>query len=75
VLCRTTALTVRRGRRETTRYHVKESPEGAALDVRSFNLWYGEAQALHDVDMEIQKGLVTALIGPSGCGKSTCCAA
>jgi phosphate transport system ATP-binding protein len=39
--------------------------------VRSFNLWYGEAQALYDVNMEIQKGLVTALIGPSGCGKST----
>jgi phosphate transport system ATP-binding protein len=56
---------------ETTRYHVAESQEGAALDVRSFNLWYGEAQALHDVNMQIQKGLVTALIGPSGCGKST----
>jgi phosphate transport system ATP-binding protein len=56
---------------EPTVYHVTKSPDGAALDVRSFNLWYGEAQALYDVNMEIQKGLVTALIGPSGCGKST----
>jgi phosphate transport system ATP-binding protein len=56
---------------EPTRYHVTESPEGAALDLRSFNLWYGETQALFDIDMRIQKGLVTALIGPSGCGKST----
>ena len=56
---------------EPTQYHVTASPEGAALDLRSFNLWYGEAQALYDVNMEIQKGLVTALIGPSGCGKST----
>jgi phosphate transport system ATP-binding protein len=56
---------------EPTRYHVTPSPQGAALDLRSFNLWYGKVQALFDVDMEIQKGLVTALIGPSGCGKST----
>jgi phosphate transport system ATP-binding protein len=56
---------------EPTRYHVTESKDGVALDMRSFNLWYGEAQALHDVNMQIQKGLVTALIGPSGCGKST----
>jgi phosphate transport system ATP-binding protein len=56
---------------EPTVYHVTSSPDGAALDVRNFNLWYGEAQALYDVNMEIQKGLVTALIGPSGCGKST----
>src|SRR6056297_218068 len=56
---------------EPTNYHFSKSPEGPALDVRSYNLWYGEAQALYDIDMEIQKGLITALIGPSGCGKST----
>jgi phosphate transport system ATP-binding protein len=56
---------------EPTIYHVSRAQDGAALDVRSYNLWYGEAQALFDVNMEIQKGLVTALIGPSGCGKST----
>jgi len=54
-----------------TVYHTVESEEGAALDLRDFNLWYGNAQALYDINMAIQKGLVTALIGPSGCGKST----
>jgi phosphate transport system ATP-binding protein len=56
---------------EPTAYHTVESPDGAALEIRDFNLWYGDAQALHGIDMAIQKGLVTALIGPSGCGKST----
>jgi len=56
---------------EPTAYHVKESAEGAALDIQHFNLWYGKTQALFDVSLAIQKGEVTALIGPSGCGKST----
>ncbi len=56
---------------EPTAYHVKEGGEGIALDVEKFNLWYGKSQALFDVEIGFQKGLVTALIGPSGCGKST----
>jgi phosphate transport system ATP-binding protein len=56
---------------EPTAYHVKEGSEGVSLDIRDFNLWYGKAQALHGVNLAVQKGLVTALIGPSGCGKST----
>ena len=35
------------------------------------NVFYGEKQALFDVDLEIRERQVTALIGPSGCGKST----
>lgn len=35
------------------------------------NLYYGDFQALKEVDMEIKANKVTALIGPSGCGKST----
>jgi phosphate transport system ATP-binding protein len=35
------------------------------------NLWYGEKQALTDVNLQISPNRVTALIGPSGCGKST----
>ncbi|ODS00240.1 phosphate ABC transporter ATP-binding protein [Methyloceanibacter methanicus] len=35
------------------------------------NLWYGEKQALFDVNLEVFGQSVTALIGPSGCGKST----
>jgi phospholipid/cholesterol/gamma-HCH transport system ATP-binding protein len=35
------------------------------------NLWYGEKQALSDVNLNIAPNKVTALIGPSGCGKTT----
>ncbi|MCY0149758.1 phosphate ABC transporter ATP-binding protein PstB [Hoeflea sp. G2-23] len=34
-------------------------------------VFYGEKQALFDVNLDIRKNAVTALIGPSGCGKST----
>src|SRR5688572_17927737 len=54
-----------------TCYHVAESAQGAAIEIKDFNLWYGETQAIHNVSMRIEKGLVTAMIGPSGCGKST----
>ncbi len=54
-----------------TAYHFERSDQGSALDIRDFNLWYGAKQALFDNTLEIQKGMVTALIGPSGCGKST----
>jgi phosphate transport system ATP-binding protein len=56
---------------EPTSYHVKEGPDGVALDIRNFKLWYGKAQALFGINLAVQKGQVTALIGPSGCGKST----
>jgi len=51
--------------------HESVKREPGVLDIRDFNLWYGEAQALHDVGMSVPRGQVTALIGPSGCGKST----
>lgn len=54
-----------------TNYHFKASRQGTALDIKNFNLWYGDKQALFDNTLPVQKGLVTALIGPSGCGKST----
>jgi phosphate transport system ATP-binding protein len=38
---------------------------------RDVNLWYGQKQALFDVNLDIFDRSVTALIGPSGCGKST----
>lgn len=34
-------------------------------------LWYGETQALNNINISIDKNSITALIGPSGCGKST----
>ncbi len=47
------------------------SNETICLEVKDFNLFYGEKQALHGIDMQIAKNRVTAFIGPSGCGKST----
>jgi phosphate transport system ATP-binding protein len=38
---------------------------------RGVNVFYGEKQALFDVDLDVPERSVTALIGPSGCGKST----
>lgn len=35
------------------------------------NLFYGKKQALFDINMQIEKNKITALIGASGCGKST----
>ncbi|SDT08183.1 phosphate ABC transporter ATP-binding protein PstB [Pseudomonas oryzae] len=45
--------------------------EPVALEVPGLNLFYGDKQALYDVQMNIPKNRVTAFIGPSGCGKST----
>ena len=45
--------------------------KNADISVRNCNLWYGDFQALKDINMEIPEKQVTALIGPSGCGKST----
>jgi phosphate transport system ATP-binding protein len=39
--------------------------------VEHLDLYYGESQALKDVNFGIPRSQVTALIGPSGCGKST----
>ena len=39
--------------------------------VNNLNFWYGDHQALKDIDLPIADRKVTALIGPSGCGKST----
>jgi phosphate transport system ATP-binding protein len=41
------------------------------ISARGLNVSYGEKQALFDVNLDIPKSQVTALIGPSGCGKST----
>ena len=39
--------------------------------VRGCDLYYGDFQALKDVNIDIEEREVTAFIGPSGCGKST----
>jgi phosphate transport system ATP-binding protein len=54
-----------------------ETAEGGAERLRTIieseelNVFYGDEQALDDVDIAIPEQRVTAIIGPSGCGKST----
>jgi phosphate transport system ATP-binding protein len=44
---------------------------GSIISVKDMCLWYGNYQALKDLNIEIPEMSITALIGPSGCGKST----
>jgi phosphate transport system ATP-binding protein len=41
------------------------------ITARNVDVFYGDKQAINDVSIDIDTGLVTAFIGPSGCGKST----
>ncbi len=41
------------------------------MDVSHMDLFYGDFQALHDINLSFIEHKVTAMIGPSGCGKST----
>ena len=41
------------------------------IQVKNLDLFYGDNQALKNINIEIEKNKVTELIGPSGCGKST----
>lgn len=41
------------------------------IEVEQFNFFYGDFQALIDLNLPIRRRQITALIGPSGCGKST----
>jgi phosphate transport system ATP-binding protein len=41
------------------------------ISAQNINLFYGQKQALFDINLDFEEGGVTALIGPSGCGKSS----
>ena len=41
------------------------------FQIKDVNLYYGEKQALKNINLNLLKNKVTAFIGPSGCGKST----
>lgn len=42
-----------------------------ALETRQLSIFYGPFQAVKNINMDIHKNRITAIIGPSGCGKST----
>lgn len=43
----------------------------SVFKIENVNLFYGEKQALKNINLDLYKNQVTAFIGPSGCGKST----
>jgi phosphate transport system ATP-binding protein len=50
---------------------VPNDAQGPSVVVRELNAWYGERQAISNIELHIAPRQVTAIIGPSGCGKST----
>ncbi len=51
--------------------NTEQHPTDAMIKVRDLNVYYGKNHAIKGIDLDIDTGMVTALIGPSGCGKST----
>lgn len=40
----------------------------SVITVKDMCLWYGQVQALKNININIEEKSITALIGPSGCG-------
>ncbi len=51
--------------------NLNENKNKFVYQVNGLNLWYGDNQALKDINMKVLENEITAIIGPSGCGKST----
>jgi len=49
--------------------------QGLSISIKELNAWYGDLQALKNINLSIPRHHITAFIGPSGCGKTTllCC--
>jgi len=56
---------------ESNRSPVAQNGAAVKMRARGVHVYYGDNHALQDVDLDITRDGVTALIGPSGCGKST----
>jgi phosphate transport system ATP-binding protein len=48
-----------------------EAGHQSMIEVENLDFYYGQSQALHNINIKIPANQVTAFIGPSGCGKST----
>jgi len=64
-------ISVSAGSFHSARSHLRIEDEDICIETRDLNLFYGEKQALQNINMQIPHNRVTAFIGPSGCGKST----
>jgi phosphate transport system ATP-binding protein len=51
--------------------HIGSPRRGVHVYSEKFSIFYGDNEAIKQVDLQIPAGKVTAIIGPSGCGKST----
>jgi phosphate transport system ATP-binding protein len=52
-------------------HEIDKEGRAPALEARAVSVWYGETQAVKEIDLVVPRNRVVALIGPSGCGKST----
>jgi phosphate transport system ATP-binding protein len=43
----------------------------AHIQINNLNAFYGQTQALKDINITIPRGQITVILGPSGCGKTT----
>ena len=50
---------------------VRDNVPDAVMSARKVNVYYGDKRAVRDIDLDIGRNQVLAMIGPSGCGKST----
>jgi len=66
-----TTVPANSGFQSETANHFGETSTDASLLVNDLCLFYGDQQALKDINLSIPRKEVTAFIGPSGCGKST----
>ena len=56
---------------DTTRTESAVTQKDIKIQAHDVQVWYGDKQAIKDVNVDILDKTVTAFIGPSGCGKST----
>ena len=50
---------------------IEYPPAVSAFQIQALSVFYGQVQAVRDIDLDIGERQITALIGPSGCGKTT----
>ena len=48
-----------------------ENNNSYAIEAKDLHLYYGDKLAVRDINLQVEKQKITAMIGPSGCGKST----